>query len=590
MTEGDWQTPAERAGYGTTPDYATTMSFVQRLAAEDPGSVRVETFGTTGEGRDLHVVVLSREGLFEPARAHAAGRPVVLIQNCIHAGEPDGKDASLALLRDAVALRRPVVPENVVVLVIPIYNPDGHERTSDHNRINQNGPTPAGWRANGTNLNLNRDYMKADAPETRAFLRLFHRWLPDFFVDNHVTDGADFEYVVTFQVDDTPDVAPGTARWIRETVRPGLVERVEAAGHPTFPAVVFLRDPDDPAQGIAFNDDPPRFSCGQVILENRPALLVEMHMLKEYRSRVAANYELLRALLEIVGRDAERLVQLNRDADAAAGRLGQRDDPPEFPLTIEPSGSRERVVFRGRAFDRFSSDVSGGPAIRYRPEPWTAEIPFDSTVRVGLSVRPPYAYLVPAAWSEVVEVLRAHAVRVRPTTAPWTGVVDGYRLSGMEWPSRPFEGRFPILRSGNVERAFGRFGECTPVTGRRSFPCGSYVVPLDQRLAKVAIHWLEPTAPDSAVRWGFFHSIFEQKESGEGYVLERLAAEALAADPALQAEFRARLERDPEFARRPDRRLDFFFERSPWGAANRVGDYPVARLATLDGVPLGPPE
>ncbi len=588
-SSGDRRTPAERSGYRTTPDYPETLAYLERLAAGHPDRVRLESFGTSGEGRELLLVVVSNDGEFDPDRVHAAGRAVLLVQNAIHAGEMDGKDACLALLRDLLdgTLPRELLGRTVWAFV-PVYNVDGHERRSAYHRINQNGPELAGWRANGTNLNLNRDYLKAEAPETRAFLRMFRRWRPDFFVDDHVTDGADFQYDVTFAVDATPDVFPATAEWIRTRVTPELERQVNASGHLAFPSTIFLRDETDPAQGLAFPANPPRFSTGLMILQNRPGLLVELHMLKSYERRVTGNYELLRALLAVLGREAPTLIDLNRRADEAAGELGStagRARP--FPLALGPSGVTTPTPFHGLEYTRYPSAISGTTAVRYGDRPWETTLLMETGVRVVTSVLLPAGYLVPPAWVRVLEVLEAHGVVVRRTRASWTGVVERYRLEGMAWPPRPFEGRFPILAASTVERAFGTFGRCTLHRETVTFPEGSAAVLLDQRLAKVAIHWLEPEAPDSAVRWGFFDPIFEQKEGAEGYVLERLAETELAKDPRLAAEFRHRLEADPEFAARPEARLGFFFDRSPWGRANRVGEYPVGRLLSADGLPLG---
>ena len=582
------ETPCELSGYRSTPDLAATRAFLDTLVSAHPGTLRLDRFGTSGEGRELTVAVVSKGGLFEPSAARGAGRVVVLVQNCIHAGEPDGKDASLALLRDL--LDDPSLAElldRVVVLVIPVYNVDGHERRSEFHRFNQNGPVPAGWRANGTNLNLNRDYVKADAPETRALLRLLRRWEPDFFVDDHVTDGADFQYDITFALDTTPDVYPGTSEWLRDVVAPELVRGAQEAGHLAFPGPVFLIDDTDPSRGLAFNEDPPHFSTGYMILESRPSLLVEMHMLKDYRTRVTGNYALLVSLLRTIRRDADRLRTLNRDADRAAERLGidgPNADP--FPLVIAKSGATESVPFLGYEYERVHSEVSGGYAVRYSRVPENDAIPIERGATVAVSVRPPLAYILPPSWTEVIDVLAAHGVAIDRTSATWTGTVERYRCGGMRWPPHPFEGRFPILRGGNVEDAFGTFGTCTLSSEPMTFPAGSAVVRLGQRLAKVAIHWLEPEAPDSALRWGFFHAIFEQKESGEGYVLERIAAERLAAEPSLRAEFDGRLHADPQFAADPAARLQFFYERSPWYTAQRIGDYPVGRLLSLEGVPL----
>ncbi len=591
MTENmvaDLRTPAEIEDYRTTPDYATTVEYLERITTLYPGTVRVENFGKTGKGRDLKIVVASKDGDFDPENIHASGRAVLLVQNSIHAAEMDGKDACLALLRDIVQSRELArLLENVVLVFIPVYNIDGHERRSAHSRFNQNGPELAGWRANATNLNLNRDYMKADAPETRAFLRMFHRWMPDFFVDDHVTDGADFQYDVTFDIDATADVFPPTAKWIRDSVSPELTRRVNAAGHLAFPSTIFLNDDTDPTQGLAFHDNPPRFSTGLMILENRPGLLVELHMLKDYRTRVTGNYEILRSLMEILNESSATLTALIREADMVAATLGSKGVHGEtVPLCFDKSGETTPVEFLGYQFTRFASEISGATAIRYNSKPWNTTLSMQTGSKVAISIMPPAGYIIPPPWTQVVDVLTAHDVTLQRLTREWTGEVGRYRCSGMRWPGKPFEGRFPILRAGNVERAIGEFGACALSSETVTYPAGSVVVPLNQRLSKVVIHWLEPEAPDSALRWGFFAPIFEQKERGEAYVLEKFASEELSKSPNLRSEFEHRLRTDPHFATDPTARLEFFYDRSPWWRAQRVGEYPVGRLASLDGLPM----
>jgi murein tripeptide amidase MpaA len=585
----DWRTPAEIGDYRATPDYAETVSYLERIASANPTQVKIENFGKTGEGRDLKIVIASKDGVFDPTAIHASGRAILLVQNSIHAGEMDGKDACLALLRDIVQDKNSAkrLLDHVVLVFIPVYNIDGHERRSAYNRINQNGPELSGWRANAGNLNLNRDYMKADAPETRAFLKMFHRWLPDFLVDNHVTDGADFQYDVTFAIDATHDVFPATAQWIRQTVTPELAAQVNAAGHAAFPALINLNDDTDPAQGLGFYADTPRFSTGQMIVENRPGLLVELHMLKDYKTRVTGNYEILRALLEVVNRDAAKLIALNRAADEAASKLGAHPLGNEkFPLAIEGNGETIPVLFRGYRYTRSLSEISGAMWTRYSHLPWNVTLPMATGTKVTASTTPPAAYIVPPQWTHVIDVLAAHDVTLRRTAAPWTGQVERYRCSGMQWQGKPFEGRHPIFPGEDSGAQPGHYGQCTLTTETLAFPAGSVVVALNQRLSKVAIHWLEPEAPDSALRWGFFDPIFEQKEYGEAYVLEKLARENMAKDPALKAEFEHRIQSDPRFAASPEARLEFFYERSPWFLENHVGEYPVGRLLSLDGLPL----
>jgi hypothetical protein len=584
----DWRTPTEISGYKTTPDYAETVAYLERVAAAAPGQVKIENFGKTGEGRDLKIVIASKDGVFDPEAIHASGRAILLVQNAIHAGEMDGKDACLALLRDIVITKtRAALLDHVVFVFIPVYNLDGHERRSPYNRINQNGPEVIGWRGNGTNINLNRDYMKADAPETRAFLKMFDRWLPDFFVDDHVTDGADFQYDVTFTIDATPDVAPATAKWIRDDVTPELERQVNAAGHVAFPSLIDLNDETDPAQGMAFGAMTPRFSNGFMILENRPGLLVEIHMLKDYQTRVTGNYEILRALLEVMNRDTAKLIALNREADAEAEKLGAHAlGNEQFPLAVGWDGTTTPIEFRGYRYKRALSEVSGTMSVSYTHEPWNATLPLGSGAKVTLSTTVPAAYIVPPQWTHVIDVLAAHGVAMQRTTAAWSGNVERYRCAGMEWQGPPFEGRHPMFRGEGAGAEPGHFGTCALTTETMTFPAGSAVVELNQRQSKVAIEWLEPAAPDSALRWGFFDSIFEQREYGEGYVLEKLAREEMAKDPALKAEFEHRVQTDARFAASPSARLEFFYDRSPWGLANHVGEYPVGRLLSMDGVPV----
>src|ERR1035437_8447477 len=589
QSAADWRTPAEASDYRSTPDYRETVASLERIAAAAAGLVKIENFGKAGEGRDLKIVIVSKDGVFEPAAIHASGRAILLVQNSIHAGEMDGKDACLALLRDLLQDKNGAkrLLDHVVFVFIPVYNIDGHERRSAYNRINQNGPELAGWRANGSNLNLNRDYMKADTPETRAFLKMFHRWLPDFFVDDHVTDGMDYQYDVTFMIDDSPDVAPATAKWIHETVTPELEHRVNAAGHICFPALIDLNDDTDPAKGLSFEADEPRFSTGQMILENRPGLLVELHMLKDYKTRVTGNYEILRALLEVMNRDAAKLIALNRAADAAATRLGTNASSQEkFPLATGWSGETTPVLFHGFQFTRAMSEISGAEWVRYSHEPWDVTLPAATGAKVTTSIAPPAGYIVPPQWTHVIDVLAAHDVAMHRTTVAWTGKVESYRCSGMQWQGRPSESRHPVFRGERGGAQPGHFGQCAMTTETMTFPAGAAVVELNQRLSKVAIHWLEPEATDSAVRWGFFDSIFEQKEYGEAYVLEKLARENLARDPALKAEFDHRVQTDPAFASSPRARLEFFYEHSPWFTENHIGEYPAGRLLSLDGLPL----
>ena len=315
-------------------------------------------------------------------------------------------------------------------------------------------------------------------------------------------------------------------------------------------------------------------------------MLVELHMLKDYKTRVTGNYETLRALMQVVNRDADKLIKLNADADADAARLGAHPlGNQQFPLRLSWSGETTPFLFRGYRYTRQLSEVSGTMWIKYSHEPWDVSLPLATGFKVTASTIPPAAYIIPRQWTHVIDVLAAHQVEMQRTSAPWTGQVETYHCSGMEWNRAPFEGRHPIF-PGEGATEPGKFGHCDLVTDTVTYPPGSAIVQLNQRLSKVALQWLEPAGPDSAMAWGFFDSIFEQKEYGESYVVEKLAREMMDKDPKIKEEFERKIQNDPQFAANPYARLEFFYDHSPWYAANRVGEYPVGRLMKLDGVPL----
>jgi hypothetical protein len=570
-----WQTHAEKTDYRETPTFGETMNFARRLAAASPW-VRVTTFGKSGEGRALPLVVAAKDGALTPAAARRAGKPVILIQACIHAGETDGKDAGLALLRDiAVTKTRASLLDRVVVLFIPVYNADGHERRSPFNRMNQNGPAEMGWRANATNLNLNRDYAKADAPETRAWLRLWDEWRPDLFVDRHVTDGADYRYNVTYQFEASENVHPAVRAWSREAFVSRIVPAAERAGNLLSPYLSF-RDNRDPGLGVEALLTSPRFATGYApIARNRPALLIETHMLKPHRSRVRGTYDLLRATLEEVNRDPGALLRAVRAADEQTAAWGRAYDPSRsVALSVRLTERPTPMLFKGWASRTEPSEISGATRITWTTEPRDLTIPFYAETRAAVSVAPPLYNVIPPQWSEVAAVLRAHGLTVKRLGAGAVLEVESFRFRDVRFAPAPFEGR-----------QTARF-TTEPVRERRTYPAGSYVVPLAQAAGRVALHLLEPDAPDSLVAWGFFHPVFEQKEYGEDYVLEKLAREMLAEDENLKREFEQRLAADPKFAASPADRLRFFHQRSPYWD-RQLNLYPVGRVTSPLGLPLG---
>ena len=561
----EWLTYAEQTGYRKTPRYDATVAFSQKL---DKASDLIEykTFGKSGEGRDLPLLIAAADKAFTPALAHRQGKAVVFIQACIHAGESDGKDAGLALLRDiAITKTRADLLKNVVIIFVPIYNVDGHELFSPYNRINQNGPDEMGFRATSTNLNLNRDYMKADAPETRAWLKLWNEWKPDFFIDCHVTDGADFRYNVTYEYAHFQEVSPFIKSWMDEHFDGKVVPNVEKEGNLLTHYLEF--NGRDVSKGIASFIATPRFATGYVPLRNRPALLIETHMLKPYKSRVRGTYDVLRYTIEEIGNFKQSLFKANRAAEQKTINNGKiYDRNRNFPLQLEITNESEPFNFKGVQYQIEDSEVSGAKRIVYGIKPLDITIPKFNKAKISVAVAPPLYYIVPPQWRNVIDVLQSHGIQFQRINKPLTTEVESYTLTEPKWSSASFESRLTLSY------------KATPMREIRTFPQNSIVISLAQKDAQVVIHLLEPNSSDSLIYWGFFNSIFEQKEYAEGYVLEKLAADMLANDKNLQKKFEERL-KDKNFADSPTARLNFFYENSRF-SDKRIGQYPVCRITT----------
>lgn len=562
----EWLTFTEQTDFQQTPRYDETVRYCRRLAEASPW-VEYQTFGTSPQGRPLPLLVVSKDGLFTPHAARESGKLVVFAQNCIHAGECAGKDASLMLVRDmAITKTRAELLDHVVFLVNPIFNVDGHERFGPYNRINQNGPDAMGWRVTSRNLNLNRDYTKADTVEMQAWLNLFNRWRPHLHFDNHSTDGGDWQYDLTYSAEMHEAAPPAISGWLSDRWWPTVTSALEADGH--TPMTYFFRvDPKDPRKGIISGGFGPRYSTGYVSLRNRPSILVESHALKPYRTRVIGHYNLMLHSLELLNREPKPLLNAIREAErrtVAMGSTYKKD--ARLPIAIERTDEGEPFHFKGYAYQVEQSSVSGTTRIIY-DNTKTGE--FDTvwyhTTKVAREINPPLAYIVPAQWTEVIDRLRWHGLRFETLAQPRTLRVQSYRFDELSFPEGPYEGRF------------GPRYTTRAVTEERTFPPGSVIVPVGQPDGRVAIHLLEPDASDSLVAWGFFNAMFERKEYAEAYVLEDVARKMLASDPDLKKEFAKKLAEDPSFAADSRARLYFFYEQSPYWD-DHLNRYPVGRL------------
>ena len=556
-------TVSERSGFVETGRYEEVVALCDAFARLYPKAVRCTTFGTTPEGRPMKALVASTSGALTSEQAQRRGLPVVLIQGGIHAGEIDGKDAGFLALREVLEGRAANgALDKLVWVFVPVFNVDGHERFGAWNRPNQRGPKEMGWRTTAQNYNLNRDYLKADTPEMQAMLQLVQRWDPLVTVDLHATNGAQFEHDISIQVE---PVHAGDAglRTAGLALRTGVIDDLAKQGSlplPYYPSFVVQ---DDPTSGFEDGVPPPRFSHGYFLLRNRIAMLVETHSWKEYPVRVRITRNTVVSVLEHVARDGASWLTTAKQADIAAASLGGRQEP----LTYVAAPAARTMEFRGYAYTRTTSDVSGALMTRYdetTPQVW--KVPLKDDIRPGIVIEAPGAgYLVPAAEAAwVAAVLKTHGVEYRLLGKAWQGDAQVFRATKSSFGSASVETHQRLTVEGDWTRE------------SRATPAGALFVPIAQPRARLVMALLEPKAPDSLLAWGRFNNAFERKEYMEDYVAEAVAREMLR-DPAVKAEFERRLREDTAFAQSPAARLEFFYRRHPsWDERYQL--YPVLRV------------
>jgi hypothetical protein len=560
-------TIGERSGYQRTGRYEEVERLCTAFQSAFPSQVKCREFARTPEDRPMLALIASADGTLDPAKARERKRPVVLMQGGIHAGEIDGKDAGLRVLREALEGKTlKGVLGRVTFVFVPVFNVDGHERFGRWNRPNQVGPEEMGWRVTALNFNLNRDYMKADAPEMQAMLRLLNEWDPILYADLHVTDGAEFEHDIAFNVAPTlagdADMVGAGTQALGE-----LMRRAKIAGSlplDFYPS--FVRD-DDPQSGFAVAVSPPRFSQEYWAVHNRIGVLVETHSWKDYPTRVRITHQSIETMLETAAQNGADWLRRAQLADERAAKLGGSD----VALSYTNTDHVRTIEFRGYEYTREPSAISGALMTRYdnkKPQIW--RIPLRDEVRPSFTVTAPRGgYVIPAAHAAwLADKLAMHGIRSRrieralPATA-----VQTFRATKSTLASQSFEGRTPLTLEGAWANE------------TREIPAGSLFVPIAQPSSRVAMMLLEPQADDSFARWGFFNNAFERKEYMEAYVAEEVAEEMLKRDPAIKKEFEQRLANDPAFANNPNARLDFFYRKhSSWD--ERYGLYPVYRSET----------
>jgi hypothetical protein len=543
-----------------TATYRQTIAFYKELAAAFPRQLLLTPQGTTDSGHPLHTAVLSMNGIFDPVQLKQAGKTILMVNNAIHPGEPCGVEASMLLLRDYLQDQNKAdFLKDVVIVIIPFYNIGGGLNRGSFSRANQLGPREHGFRGNAKNLDLNRDFIKCDTRNAQTFNRIFNYWQPDVFIDNHTSNGADYQYTLTLIPTQHNKLSPGLAKYLQGEMLPELYRGVEERGWEMTPYVYARSTPDE---GIAGFLDLARYSSGYAALHHTLSFMPETHMLKPFEDRVKSIYAFMDAMVHLLDRDGAQIRNLRAEAYRAASR--QTVFALNWQLDMAQS---DTITFKGYEAGYKKSEISGLDRLYYdRSRPYEKQIPHFNYYQATQTVAKPRAYLIPQAYREIIERLQWNGVVVHELTEDLSIGAEFYYIEDYETARSPYEGHYLHSQVQVREELL-----------ERQFHAGDYVVYTGQPADRFLVETLEPQGADSYFAWNFFDGILMQKEYFSSYVFEDLAADYLESQPVLKAALEAKRKEDADFANSARAQLNFIYEHSPYYEPT-YKLYPIGRL------------
>jgi hypothetical protein len=521
--------------------------------------INMRTMGPSDAGFPLHLIILSGDKDFDFISLRRKNKIILLINNGIHPGEPDGIDASMLLARDIVTGKKKL-PSNVVLAFIPVYNIGGCLNRSANFRVDQNGPEEFGFRGNSQNLDLNRDFIKSDSREARSFAEIFHLCDPDIFVDNHVSNGADYQHVMTLLSSQHSKLGGVMGEYMNKTLEPGIYNLMKTKGYDLVPYVSF--GGGTPDAGMVAYFDGPRYSSGYATLWHSFAFVPETHMLKSYKQRVDATYALMESFIEFAAVNSSEIKRL-RDETKSSVKTQQ-----VFPLgwSLDRSTSDE-IMFKGYEATRKPSDISGQPRLFYdRTKPYEKAIKYFNDFKAKAEASKPKAYVIPQGWWKIIDLLKINRIVMRQLSKDSSIEVEAYRIDDYKTLPRPYEMHHP---NSDVK--------ISTSTKSVSFRKGDYIVPMNQVGNRFLMEVLEPQADDSYFAWNYFDGILGQKEGYSAYAFEDIAFEYLQKTPEMQKKLEDRKLSDTAFARNGAAQLDFIFRNSPFYEPAHL-QYPIYRI------------
>jgi len=542
-----------------TATYKEIVSYYNKVSKLYP-QMKLYNYGMTDIGKPLTLIVLSKDKVFDPALIKKQNKRVLLINNGIHPGEPEGIDASMMLVRDL--LKKDKLPKDVVLCFIAVYNIDGCMNRGV-SRISQNGPEAYGFRGNYRNLDLNRDFIKADSRNALAFMKILNTWNPEVFLDNHTSDGADYQYVMTLIETQKDKQNPILANYTSKTLSPELYKRMKQSGYEMIPYVEGGRG-GTPDSGIVAYLETPRYATGYTAQHNIISYITETHMLKSFDKRVYSTYDFMVHLIDLVERDHTIIGDLKHQADE------QVKNQKSFAMNWELDPSKyDTITFKGYAALRKPSAISGQSRLYYdETKPWQRTIKYFNTYSVTETVDKPLAYVIPQAWGKIIDLYNMNKVKMHRLAHDTTVELQVYYVGDMTTATRAYEGHYMHT---NIK--------LNPVTRKVKFYEGDYVVYTNQALNRYIVETLEPQGVDSFFAWNFFDSILGQKESYSDYVFEDKAADLLKTDPEMRKKLDEEIARNPALAKNGRGQLNFVYTNSPYYEKS-YQRYPVGRVLT----------
>ena len=549
----------ERSRGTQTPTYFEIVEWWQHLDAAS-GKVKMLTMGMTDAGYPLHLVIVSNNGDYNFNNIHKNNKRVILVNNGIHPGEPDGVDASMLLVRDIV-VNKYKIPDNVVLAFIPIYNIGGCLNRSANYRVDQNGPEEFGFRGNSQNLDLNRDFIKCDSRDARAFTEIFHLTDPDVFVDNHVSNGADYQHVMTLLTTQHNKLGGVMGEFLRTRFEPAIYSSMKEKGLDIVPYVNSFGD--TPENGWPEYWDSPRYASGYAALWHTFSFVPETHMLKPYDQRVKATYALMQSFIEFTSANSIEIKKM-RDQTKQSVRTQN-----EFALgwTLDRTQFKE-VLYKGFESGRKPSEISGQPRLYYdRNKPFEKQIKIYNYYAVKNTVTKPVAYIIPQGWWKVIELLKLNKVEMRQLKKDTTVNVEAYKIDDYKTLPRQYE-----MHHLNSDV------KVSVSTQQIQFRKGDWYILLNQVANRFLVETLEPQAEDSYFAWNYFDAILGQKEGYSAYAFEDIAADYLKSNPALRTKLEEKRSTDTAFAKDGRAQLNFVYQQSPWYEPAHMR-YPVYRVA-----------